>query len=314
MKLSNNDYDGRDKEKALADFKDKVTKYEAVYEPVSDQLDGASTRYIQLINAGQKLISNNLDGYVLHKVQRLLGSVHLKKRNIWLVLSGETTNDIDGILGGDPSLSQEGIAYSQDICRIISQRDPSSPENATAPLLLLTGTLQRYRTMAQHFEQHPDTGPCHTLHIGAANDLCGGLLDSLSSTDREENFPREIAARLADRLNYRYPGVGGESYQDLIARCNELVCHLEQTKGDAIVIADRSVFRAIMGYFMGRSIEEIPYLDVQPGILELRRCHKGFTKMQLRATVGKATSSAGAGTCPYLNSQDSNGQLETTHE
>merc|ERR1712238_386252 len=114
--------------------------------------------------------------------------------------------------------------------------------------------------------------------------------------EREEGVPEETEARRNDRLNYRYPGVGGESYQDLIARCNELVCHLEQIQGDALIIADRSVYRAIMGYFTGKSIKEVPFLDVQPGVLELRRNHSGFSATQLSTKVGKATSSAGVGT------------------
>ena len=31
-----------------------------------------------------------------------------------------------------------------------------------------------------------------------------------------EEHPREYAARTADKLHYRYPGAGGESYMDLI--------------------------------------------------------------------------------------------------
>merc|ERR1712157_339899 len=90
MKLSNDDYSGKDRAQALADFKERVRKYEEVYETISDEKDVEGIRYIKLINAGQKLVSNNLDGFVMRKVQRLLGSVHLKDRTIWLVLVGET--------------------------------------------------------------------------------------------------------------------------------------------------------------------------------------------------------------------------------
>jgi len=310
MKLSNDDYGGSDPQRALADFKDRVTKYEAVYEPISDELDGSSTSYIKLINAGKKIISNNLHGFVHRKIQRMLGSVHLKNRNIWLALVGETENDLRGILGGDPALSEDGLAYSHSIRSLVNSRDPSSPEGAAKPTLLITGTLQRYRAMAQQFTDDPSR-PCHLLTLGGANDLCSGSMDSLSLKEREEQFPEETAARRGDRLKYRYSGVGGESYQDLIARSNELVCHLEQVRGDALVIADRAVFRAVMGYFMGKSSKEIPYLDVQPGILELRRNHSGFVAEQLRVKVGKATSSAGVGTSPYLNSVSSEGQLKS---
>lgn len=35
-------------------------------------------------------------------------------------------------------------------------------------------------------------------------------------------FPREYEARAGDKLHYRYPGVGGESYLDLIMRLQEV--------------------------------------------------------------------------------------------
>jgi hypothetical protein len=77
---------------------------------------------------------------------------------------------------------------------------------------------------------------------------------------------------------------------------------------DALVIADRAMYRAIMGYFTGRSIQEVPNLDVQPGLLELSRSHDGFKIEHLKASHGKATSSAGVGS-KYINRIGSKGML-----
>mmetsp|Transcript_22146 Transcript_22146/g.25459 ORF Transcript_22146/g.25459 Transcript_22146/m.25459 type:complete len:107 (-) Transcript_22146:12-332(-) len=77
---------------------------------------------------------------------------------------------------------------------------------------------------------------------------------------------------------------------------NEIVCMLEQSRGNSIVICDRSVFRALMAYFLGKTIQELPFLHVKPGVLELRRSWKGFSVTQLDVTIGKPTSIAGAGT------------------
>ena len=43
-----------------------------------------------------------------------------------------------------------------------------------------------------------------------------------------EQSPREYAARAEDKLNYRYPGAGGESYMDLILRLDSIITMLEQ--------------------------------------------------------------------------------------
>ena len=93
------------------------------------------------------------------------------------------------------------------------------------------------------------------LAAAFANDLCAGDLDSLTAAERRDRFAAEATARHRDKLNYRYPGPGGESYQDLIARCNELVCLLEQSRGTSLVICNAAVYRVLMGYFFGHTFK-----------------------------------------------------------
>eukprot|EP00571_Detonula_confervacea_P004402 CAMPEP_0172321638 /NCGR_PEP_ID=MMETSP1058-20130122/43927_1 /TAXON_ID=83371 /ORGANISM="Detonula confervacea, Strain CCMP 353" /LENGTH=399 /DNA_ID=CAMNT_0013037205 /DNA_START=53 /DNA_END=1252 /DNA_ORIENTATION=- len=306
MKLANDDYVGMDPDKALADFRQRVEKYEAVYEEISDEADGSNIRYIKLVNAGEKLISKGIDGFIMRKVQRLLGSTHLFQRSIWLVLTGETENDIKGILGGNTKLSAAGQEYAAGCAQLIHKRekhvlkeDSHKDNQESKRLTIYTGTMTLYHDMANKLlSGHPDY---RLLPIGANNDLCAGLMDSLSYLEREERFPEEMTARRDDKLNYRYPGVGGESYQDLVARCNDVTCYLEQSRGNSVLIADRAVFRCVSGYFSGKSIEEIPHLVVQAGVLELRRNDNGFVATHFPVTVGKATSSSGAGTARYEN-------------
>ena len=128
------------------------------------------------------------------------------------------------------------------------------------------------------------------------NELCAGKLDSLTYEQMKEHFPREYGARAADKLNYRYPGAGGESYQDLILRLQESILMLEQTRGNIIVVCDRAVCRVLLAYFEGIDVVKMPYIDVEPGVLELRRSHSGFSCTHTRVTVGEATHAAGPGT------------------
>jgi hypothetical protein len=54
MKLRNKDYKDQDPETALRDFKERVAKYEQVYEEVLDNEDGGKISYIKMYNVGQK--------------------------------------------------------------------------------------------------------------------------------------------------------------------------------------------------------------------------------------------------------------------
>jgi len=303
MKLTNYDYQDKDPEQSLKDFRQRVAKYEAVYEPISDEEAlQHDYRYIQIFNAGQKLVSSAVEGYVARKIRRLMGLVHLRPRTIWLVLTGETENCLKGILGGDPNLSPAGIEYAQAVADVIHERekcvvqeDVKQKDGQELPLTVYTGTLRAYRAMAEHVIDGA-TAETHLLNLGYANAICTGLLDSKSEAELEAQYPDEQAARRADKLNYRYPGVGGESYVDVVGRVHELTCLLEQSRGNSVVICDRAVYRCINGYFMGSTIEEIPHLEVRQVVLELRRNEKGFTGTHFPVTRGKCTYSSGAGT------------------
>jgi broad specificity phosphatase PhoE len=62
-------------------------------------------------------------------------------------------------------------------------------------------------------------------------------------------------------LRYRYPGVGGESYLDVIERVRPIIIELERQQRSVVVVCHLAVLRCIYAYFMGTSPENIPYLD-----------------------------------------------------
>lgn len=336
MKLINDDYKGTDPEQAMADFQERVKKYEAVYQPVDEDLDGDDTKYIKIVNAGKKIISNGVEGFTLRRVQRLLGLVHLWPRTIWIALVGETFSDLNGVMGGDPALTEDGLAYTRALCNLIRTREEieeqsakeSSSTNQNEPgvgrIVVYTGTSQRYvetanlmcndrevvakrRCQEEGGYIRPEVTASTIMRVSslgkefwipeyqlltmaAANDINSGSLDGLSETERHDLYPDEMAAWEADKLNYRFPGIGGESYQDVIVRAGELVCLLEQSRGNSLVICDHAMFRVISGYFLGKSIKEIPNLNVKSGVLELRRNDGGFCSTELSVDAGKATS------------------------
>mmetsp|Transcript_16761 Transcript_16761/g.49660 ORF Transcript_16761/g.49660 Transcript_16761/m.49660 type:complete len:101 (+) Transcript_16761:284-586(+) len=82
-----------------------------------------------------------------------------------------------------------------------------------------------------------------------------------------------------DLLHYRYPGVGGESYMDLVTNCREVVLALERMRTDVAVVCDVAVARVLLGYFTGTPIEQIPEIAISPGLglVELVRGHSGFS-------------------------------------
>ena len=125
------------------------------------------------------------------------------------------------------------------------------------------------------------------MQLKSLNELCFGSLEGLPGGKLRHSFPQEFVARARDPLRYRYPGVGGDSYLDLVTNCREIVLALERTQGDVAVVCDVAVARVLLGYFQGTPIEEIPDIDVAPGLIELVRGHSGFSLEQHRVNVGK---------------------------
>lgn len=294
-------------------------------------------RYIQIINAGKKLVAANCSGFLFSKLLSLLHSIHLGPRTLWLVLVGQTINDNAGCLGGDTALSPEGLKYAKAAAAVIAEREMSddlkvdgAPPRAA---LVLTGTLRRYTQHAEYLAresvdhrrrlksgevglrsgevglstaQHATinaaeaAGKRVVLKLQMLNELCAGKLDSLSYDCMKKDHPEEYAARLRDKLNYRYPGVGGESYADLIMRLQESILSLEQQRGNTILVCDRAVARVILGYFQGTKTADLPFLEVFAGVTELRRTHSGFKTSHLEVKAGATTTAAGPGTSAPL--------------
>ena len=300
--------------KALADFRQRVVKYEEVYEPVQADEDGGKVHYIKVIDANRQFAMQAHEGGYLHvQIGTVLQRVHLRPRYIWLALVGETENDKLCYLGGDSRLTEHGEAWGRRVADFITTRESEIkatrharfPDEPIEKTLVLSGTLQRDTQMRYLVAEESIAGRlCRTDSEGSEgrknvrpmvamrrlNEMCAGDMDSLSYAQFEKRYPAEFEARQQDKLRYRFPGVGGESYQDMILRLHEVMLLLEQTTAPVVLVVNKAVLRVILAYFLGVAVDEMPYLSV-PGhfhgkggtslkpthVVELQRIHKGFT-------------------------------------
>ena len=60
--------------------------------------------------------------------------------------------------------------------------------------------------------------------------------------------PIEYAKRLADKLNYRYPGAAGESYLDVIERVRPVIIELERQRRSIVIVCHLAVLRYVCMY------------------------------------------------------------------
>ena len=78
------------------------------------------------------------------------------------------------------------------------------------------------------------------------------------------------AARERDKLHFRYPGAGGESYADVIDRLKPIIIELERQRRSVLVVSHLAVQRCLYAYFTGTPMEQIPYIKLaQHSVVEL---------------------------------------------
>merc|ERR1712113_700219 len=94
------------------------------------------------------------------------------------------------------------------------------------------------------------------------NELDGGDFNGWSYEQIQQEYPKVWAEREADKLNFRYPGAGGESYVDVINRLRPVIVELERHRSSILVISHLAVQRCIYGYFTGCTVEELPHIEL----------------------------------------------------
>ncbi|VEU22687.1 DEKNAAC103738 [Brettanomyces naardenensis] len=287
LKLRGPDYKKMDRDLALQDFRNRLKNYEKVYETIdeSEELENEKfgIQYVKIVNAGKKITSYNISGYLSSQCVFFLLNFNLSDRQIWLTTNGETQDNVNHIRGGDSSLSPEGWKFSRALSKFISRKrrefklrqlnrqyveeeEFSSFHNRTQAsgerhFNVWTSTLKRSVETVEYFPPSEYRFKAFKM----LDDMCYGEFDSTSEDEFRVNHFEEYQNMLENRLSYRFSGLGGESYLDVIARLRPIIIELERLKDHVLIVSHRSIIRVLLCYFMNLSKEMMTELDVQHG-------------------------------------------------
>ncbi|CAI2171022.1 3346_t:CDS:10 [Funneliformis geosporum] len=276
LKLSGPDYRKMDPEKALADFRKRVSNYEKVYETISEEEEKADMQYCKLINVGKKIIAHNIQGYLSGQCIFYLMNFNLSDRQIWLSRHGESTDNAIGKIGGDSPLSEKGRKFGECLSRFIFKQkvlfrqkqmdEYRSASTSSLPtsvpqvknFLVWTSMLKRTIETVENFDQRE----FDIMHIRFLNEIYAGLCEEMSHSEIEIKYPEEYSERRKNKLYYRYPGMGGESYLDVIHRINPLIVELERMTDNILIVTHQVVLRILLAYFLDVEKEKVPNMEV----------------------------------------------------
>lgn len=293
MKLQNADYRGRNPEEALQDFLMRVAEYEKRYETIEDDEDGGNLSYIKIIDVGQKVVMRKCSGYLSSQISFFLGNIHVTPRKIWLALHGETLEEencgVRGITAGG-GLTEYGRRFSVELASFIRREHASfltmHPDFEEKDIMILIGNALSHRetvaplvTTAKRTSADGDPPAGITvLSTSLLNELCGGDFDGISVEELEARYPGVWKARNADKLRFRYPGAGGESYIDVISRLKAILIELERQRRSVLIVSHLAVQRCLYAYFVGTPADQIPYIKLPHGaVIEINPAPHGAT-------------------------------------
>ncbi|KAI0156390.1 bifunctional 6-phosphofructo-2-kinase/fructose-2,6-bisphosphate 2-phosphatase [Xylariaceae sp. FL1272] len=292
LKLSGPDYKDKDPVKSLADFKERVKAYESAYVPLGDYEEDHGMQYIKMIDVGKKLTHFGLEGFLSSGIAHYLSSFNLSPRQIWITRHGQSEDNRLGKIGGNAELTDRGDLYSAVLYKFMTQKRkewlidqknkiaqstfPPLPGDESPPYPELseeldekntcvwTSMLTRSIQTAQHFEADEDYD---VKNWEMLNELNAGKFEGLTYEDIARGHTDEYTKRQMDKLQYVYPGVGGEGYLQVISRLRDMVREIERIKDHLIIIGHRSVCRVLMAYFLDLTRDDIADLDMPLGVI-----------------------------------------------
>ena len=111
------EYRGVVPEVAEHDFMERIRAYARLYEPVWDD----SLVYCKLVNSGQQVILNRVQGNLAWDVATFVGKFNPTPSPIWLTRHGQSEGNLAGQIGGDSPLTPLGQVYAARLAQFMRE-------------------------------------------------------------------------------------------------------------------------------------------------------------------------------------------------
>ncbi|KAI1788665.1 bifunctional 6-phosphofructo-2-kinase/fructose-2,6-bisphosphate 2-phosphatase [Ganoderma leucocontextum] len=269
VKISSPDYRGWDPEKAVADYYSRIKDHELHYEPVEE----TTWPFIRIINVGEKIMVNNIHGYLQSRIVFFLMNIHNRFRTIYFARSGQSL--IEHSYKADSDLSPAGWEYAERLKEFVLERRAKSLESrgidpTERRLVIWTSARRRSHHTGWPFLTHTASDPSPPAKVKVVerpqmSEINPGVWDGLTPEQVRQYYPDEWVRFVHDPYAYRAPRA--ESYHDLCVRLEPTLIELEREKEDLLIIGHASVIRCILAYLIGLPASEIPAIEVARGDL-----------------------------------------------
>ncbi|KAF9437889.1 hypothetical protein BGZ76_010671 [Entomortierella beljakovae] len=264
VKLTSPDYVGWKDTDAVQDFKRRINNHLPYYQTISEP----ELSFVKLINVGERIIVNNVHGFLQSKIVYYLTNLHISPRKIYFARSGISLNEQS--YRADAPLAPAGHRYAENLKNFVvtlreNQNLPlNNNSTADAPRQLTVWTSSRKSSFqtAAHFLDHEEIIVRQRSVLSERNP---GVCDQMTTEEIEQKYPDELLRAQNDPYRHRFPRA--ESYYDLANRLERVILELEREKNDVLIIAHDSVIRCLYGYLFGLAGRDIPSLEIPESTL-----------------------------------------------
>ncbi|KAI0090387.1 bifunctional 6-phosphofructo-2-kinase/fructose-2,6-bisphosphate 2-phosphatase [Irpex rosettiformis] len=122
VKISSPDYKGWNSEKAIEDYYRRIRDHEKHYEPVDED----KWPSIRIMNVGERIMVNQIRGYLQSRIVFFLMNIHNRFRTIYFARSGQSL--IEHSYKADSDLSPAGWEYAEKLKEFVLERRQKSLE------------------------------------------------------------------------------------------------------------------------------------------------------------------------------------------
>ncbi|SJX61099.1 related to 6-phosphofructo-2-kinase [Sporisorium reilianum f. sp. reilianum] len=281
VKLSSPDYVDWDPEKAMQNYYERIAGHEKTYEPI----ENPSFPYIKLINVGEQVVVNNIQGYLQSRIVFFLMNIHNRQRTIYLARAGEAL--VEHLYKADADLSSLGWDYADELSHFMANlrrkkaglppiaAPTSTNGDAEQPAGSKDGFMEQdnkafevwtsQRRRSSHTAYPLAEKGYKVIERSQLSEMNPGVVDGMSVDEVKQRFPDEYERKLREAYSHRFPRA--ESYHDLSVRLEPIIFELERTRNDVLIIGQSSVLRCLIAYLQGLQPHEIPSIQVREGQL-----------------------------------------------
>lgn len=228
---------------ALENFHRRLAYYESVYTPVRKErcwirVDAVDSR-IQ-----DEAPSNDLPYYAA--IRDIISSHWVQ--DLYLVRHGETEYNLEGRLGGDPTLTAKGAEQAEKLAVHFEGMD--------LPYIFTSTKLRSSETARPLMASHPNA---ILRPMSDFDEIDAGECEGMRYSDIRDIKPLEYEARARNKYGYIYPR--GESYamlKERVARGLRRALFLAG-EGTLMIVGHQAINRTILSLFLFQRPSDVPY-------------------------------------------------------